>query len=63
MGTDYTAAITVVLALVVGLSAMVTFVLRRPSDRDLSGKLSARGAVLSTEMQRTAGCASWAPRP
>ncbi len=32
MGTDYTPAITVVVALVVLLTGMVTFVLRRPSD-------------------------------
>jgi hypothetical protein len=32
MGTDYTAAITAVVALVVGLGSMVTFVLSRPSD-------------------------------
>jgi len=32
MGTNYTVAITVVLALVVGLSGMVTFILSRPSD-------------------------------
>lgn len=32
MGTDYTVAITSVLALVVVLTGMVTFVLTRPSD-------------------------------
>jgi hypothetical protein len=32
MGTDYTPAITVVVALVVLLTGMVTFVLSRPSD-------------------------------
>jgi hypothetical protein len=32
MTTYYTPAITAVIALVVGLSAMVTFVLSRPSD-------------------------------
>ena len=32
MNTDYTASITVVVALVVVLSGMVTFVLSRPSD-------------------------------
>lgn len=32
MGTDYTPAITVVVALVVLLTSMVTFVLSRPSD-------------------------------
>ena len=34
-----------------------------PARRDLSGKLSVRGAVLSTEFNRTAGCASRAPWP
>jgi hypothetical protein len=32
METDYTAAITAVIVLVIGLSAMVTFVVSRPSD-------------------------------
>jgi hypothetical protein len=32
MATDYIPAITAVIALVVGLSAMVIFVLSRPSD-------------------------------
>jgi hypothetical protein len=32
MSSDYTAAITAVFALVVGLTAMVCFVLSRPSD-------------------------------
>ena len=32
MGTDYTASITAVFALVVALTGMVTFVLSRPSD-------------------------------
>jgi hypothetical protein len=32
MSTDYTASITAVIALVVGLSGMVIFVLSRPSD-------------------------------
>ena len=32
MTTDYTAAITAVIVLVIGLSAMVTYVLSRPSD-------------------------------
>jgi hypothetical protein len=32
MGTDYTPAITVVVALVVLLTGMVSFVLSRPSD-------------------------------
>jgi hypothetical protein len=32
MGSDYTPAITVVVALVVLLTGMVTFVLSRPSD-------------------------------
>jgi VIT1/CCC1 family predicted Fe2+/Mn2+ transporter len=32
MSTDYTTAITVVVALVVVLTGMVTFVLSRPSD-------------------------------
>ena len=32
METDYTAAITAVIGLVIGLSAMVTFVVSRPSD-------------------------------
>jgi len=32
MGTDYTPAITAVLALVVVLGGMVTFLLSRPSD-------------------------------
>lgn len=32
MNTDYTAAITAVIVLVIGLSAMVTYVLMRPSD-------------------------------
>jgi hypothetical protein len=32
MSTDYTAAITIVVALVVVLTGMVTFVLNRPSD-------------------------------
>ena len=32
MSTDYTAAITAVVALVVVLSGMVTFLLSRPSD-------------------------------
>jgi hypothetical protein len=32
MSTDYTAAITAVVMLVIGLTAMVTYVLSRPSD-------------------------------
>jgi hypothetical protein len=32
MVTDYTAAITVVIALVIGLTGMVTYLLSRPSD-------------------------------
>ena len=32
MSTDYTAAITAVFFLVIGLSAMVTYVVSRPSD-------------------------------
>jgi hypothetical protein len=32
MDTDYTAAITAVIVLVIGLSAMVTYVVSRPSD-------------------------------
>jgi hypothetical protein len=32
MGTDYTAAIIGLVALIVGLTAMVGFVLSRPSD-------------------------------
>jgi len=32
MSTDYTAAITTVVMLVIGLTAMVTYVLSRPSD-------------------------------
>jgi hypothetical protein len=32
MGTDYTAAVTTVVMLVIGLSAMVAYVLSRPSD-------------------------------
>ena len=32
MSTDYTAAITAVVLLVIGLSAMVAYVLGRPSD-------------------------------
>jgi hypothetical protein len=32
MGTDYTAAITAVVMLVIGLTAMVTYVLSRPTD-------------------------------
>lgn len=32
MSTDYTGAITIVVALVVVLTGMVTFVLNRPSD-------------------------------
>lgn len=32
MNTDYTAAITAVFALVVGLSGMVIFVISRPTD-------------------------------
>jgi hypothetical protein len=32
MGTDYTAAITSVIALVLVLTGMVTYVLTRPSD-------------------------------
>ena len=32
MGTDYTVAIVVVIALVIGLSGMVTYLLSRPSD-------------------------------
>ena len=32
MSTDYTAAITAVVILVIGLTAMVTYVLSRPSD-------------------------------
>jgi hypothetical protein len=32
MNTDYSAAITAVIALVVGLTGMVIFVLRRPTD-------------------------------
>jgi hypothetical protein len=32
METDYTAAITAVIVLVIGLSAMVTYVVSRPSD-------------------------------
>ncbi len=38
MSTDYTAAITAVIALVVGLSAMVTFVVSRPSDLSPSSR-------------------------
>jgi len=32
MSTDYSAAITAVVMLVIGLTAMVTYVLSRPSD-------------------------------
>ena len=32
MNTDYTAAITAVVMLVIGLTAMVTYVLSRPTD-------------------------------
>jgi len=32
MSTDYTAAITAVVILVIGLTGMVTYVLSRPSD-------------------------------
>lgn len=32
MSTDYTAAITAVIVLVVALTGMVTFILSRPSD-------------------------------
>jgi hypothetical protein len=32
MSTDYTAAIAAVVILVIGLTAMVTYVLSRPSD-------------------------------
>jgi hypothetical protein len=38
MTTYYTPAITVVIALVVGLSAMVTFALNRPSDPSPSAR-------------------------
>jgi len=38
MTTDYTPAITAVIALVVGLSAMVIFVLSRPSDLSPSSR-------------------------
>ena len=38
MTTDYTPAITAVFALVVGLSAMVTLVLSRPSDLSPSSR-------------------------
>ena len=37
MTTDYTAAITAVVALVVGLTAMVAYVLSRPSDLEPRG--------------------------
>ena len=32
MSTDYTAAITAVVMLVIGLTAMVAYILNRPSD-------------------------------
>jgi hypothetical protein len=38
MTTDYTPAITAVIALVFGLTAMVTFVLSRPSDLSPSSR-------------------------